>query len=216
MTRTHYQHSLDILKKNVIEMGEKSHKLIEDSMKALDSRDIGLAEKVIDGDKEIDDYDLRIEKCVSQLIARESPTAGDMRFVTSCFKISLDLERMSDNAVDIAKGTRCLEEGHAQAPENIFRMAELGQEMLRQSMKAFDTLDEKLARATAKEDDKIDRLFYETQRELIEMMSDDRSMINNASYLLFVIRYLERIGDHACNICESVVYMASGERVDLN
>jgi len=216
MTRTHYQHSLDILKKNVIEMGERSHNLIENSVKALDSRDIGLAEKVIDGDKEIDDYDLRIEKCVSQLIARESPTAGDMRFVTSCFKISLDLERMSDNAVDIAKGTRCLEEGHAQAPENIFRMAELGQEMLRQSMKAFDTLDEKLARATAKEDDKIDRLFYETQRELIEMMSDDRSMINNASYLLFVIRYLERIGDHACNICESVVYMASGERVDLN
>jgi phosphate transport system protein len=216
MTRTHYQHSLDVLKKNVIEMGEKSHGLIADSMRALGSRDIGLAEKVIGGDKEIDDYDLRIEKCVSQLIARESPTAGDMRFVTSCFKISLDLERMSDNAVDIAKGTRCLEEGHTQPPENIFRMAELGQEMLRQSMKAFETLDEKLARATAREDDKIDRLFYESQKELIEMMSDDKSMINNASYLLFVIRYLERIGDHACNICESVVYMASGERVDLN
>lgn len=216
MTRAHYQHSLEVLKKNVIEMGEKSHKLIADSMTALDSRDIGLAEKVIRGDKEIDDYDLRIERCVSQLIARESPTAGDMRFVTSCFKISLDLERMSDNAVDIAKGTKCLEDGHAQPPENIFRMAELGQDMLRQSMKAFETLDEKLARATAKEDDKIDRLFYETQRELIEMMSGDKSMINNASYLLFVIRYLERIGDHACNICESVVYMASGERADLN
>ncbi|MCQ6961752.1 phosphate signaling complex protein PhoU [Methanolobus chelungpuianus] len=216
MTRTHYQHSLDVLKKNVMEMGEKSHKLVTDSVRALGSRDIGLAEEVIGRDKEIDGYDLKIEKCVSQLIARESPTAGDMRFVTSCFKISLDLERMSDNAVDIAKGTRCLEEGHTQAPENIFRMAELGQEMLRRSMKAFDTLDEKLARATAKEDDKIDRLFYETQRELIEMMSDDKSMINNASYLLFVIRYLERIGDHACNICESVVYMASGERVDLN
>lgn len=216
MTRTHYQHSLEVLKRNVIEMGEKSHKLIGDAIHALDSRNIELAEKVITGDKEIDDYDLRIERCVSQLIARESPTAGDMRLVTSCFKISLDLERMSDNAVDIAKGTRCLEEGHAHPPENIFKMAELGQEMLRQSMKAFETLDEKLARATAKEDDKIDRLFYETQSKLIEMMSEDKSMINNASYLLFVIRYLERIGDHACNICESVVYMASGERVDLN
>jgi phosphate transport system protein len=118
--------------------------------------------------------------------------------------------------VDIAKGTRYLKEGYTRPPGNILKMAELGQEMLRQSMKAFDTMDEDLARATAREDDKIDRLFYETQQELIEMMSEDRSMINNASYLLFVIRYLERIGDHACNICESVIYMASGERVDLN
>jgi phosphate transport system protein len=216
MTRTHYQHSLNVLKTKVIEMGEKSHKLIADSIQALDLKDIELAEQVIKGDKEIDDYDLMIERCVSQLIARESPTAGDMRFVTSCFKISLDLERMSDNAVDIAKSTRCLEEGHTKPPGNILKMAELGEEMLRQSMRAFDTLDEDLARATAREDDKIDRLFYETQQELIEMMSEDRSIINNASYLLFVIRYLERIGDHACNICESVVYMASGERVDLN
>ena len=216
MTRTHYQHSLNVLKTKVIEMGEKSHKLIADSIQALDLKDIELAEQVIKGDKEIDDYDLMIERCVSQLIARESPTAGDMRFVTSCFKISRDLERMSDNAVDIAKSTRCLEEGHTKPPGNILKMAELGEEMLRQSMRAFDTLDEGLARATAREDDKIDRLFYETQQELIEMMSEDRSIINNASYLLFVIRYLERIGDHACNICESVVYMASGERVDLN
>lgn len=216
MTRTQYHHDLDALKRNVIEMGEKSHRLIVDSVKALDSRDIELAGNVIQRDKEIDDYDLKIERCISQLIARQSPTAGDMRLVTSCFKISLDLERMSDNAVDIAKGTRCLEEGYTRPPENILKMAELGQEMLRQSMKAFETLDEDLARATAMEDDKIDRLFYETQRELIEMMSEDRSMINNASYLLFVIRYLERIGDHSCNICESVIYMASGERVDLN
>ncbi|WP_292463785.1 phosphate signaling complex protein PhoU [Methanolobus sp.] len=216
MTRTHYQHSLDVLKTKVLEMGEKSHKLIADSIQALDLKDIELAEQVIKGDKEIDDYDLMIERCVSQLIARESPTAGDMRFVTSCFKISLDLERMSDNAVDIAKSTRCLEEGHTKPPGNILKMAGLGEEMLRQSMRAFDTLDEDLARATAREDDKIDRLFYETQQELIEMMSEDRTIINNASYLLFVIRYLERIGDHACNICESVVYMASGERVDLN
>ncbi|TGC06781.1 phosphate signaling complex protein PhoU [Methanolobus halotolerans] len=216
MTRTQYQHNLDTLKRYVIEMGDKSYQSVADSMTSLNSLDVGLAEKVIKGDQIIDEYDLMIEKCVSQLIARQSPTAGDMRLVTSCLKMALDLERMSDLAVDIAKITRCIEKKHTKPFPNVLKMAELGKDMLHQSIVAFDTLDEELARRTAAKDDEVDKIFYESQKELIEMMSEDRSMINNASYLLFVIRYLERIGDHACNICESVVYVASGERADLN
>ncbi|MDW7733173.1 MAG: phosphate signaling complex protein PhoU [Methanolobus sp.] len=216
MTRTQYQQNLDTLRRYVTEMGEKSYQSVADSMESLNLLDMGLAEKVIQGDKIIDEYDLKIEKCVSQLIARQSPTAGDMRLVTSCLKISLDLERMSDLAVDIAKITKCIEEEHTKPFANILKMSELGKEMLQHSIVAFDTLDEELARKTAAKDDDVDKLFYGSQKELIEMMSEDRSIINNASYLLFVIRYLERIGDHACNICESVVYMASGERADLN
>lgn len=197
-------------------MGEKSYKSVEDSMYSLNSIDMELAEQVIQGDREIDEYDLKIEKCVSQLIARQSPTAGDMRLVTSCLKISLDLERTSDLAVDIAKVTKCIEEEHTKPFSNILKMAEMGKQMLQHSMIAFETLDEELARKTAAKDDEIDKLFYESENQLMEMMSEDRSMINNASYLLFVLRYLERIGDHACNICESVVYIASSERVNLN
>ncbi len=216
MTRQRYQENLNTLKRYVMEMGEKSYKSVEDSMYSLNSIDMELAEQVIQGDREIDEYDLKIEKCVSQLIARQSPTAGDMRFVTSCMKISLDLERMSDLAVDIAKVTKCIEEEHTKPFSNILKMAELGKQMLQHSMIAFETLDEELARRTAAKDDEIDKLFYESENQLMEMMSEDRSMINNASYLLFVLRYLERIGDHACNICESVVYIASSERVNLN
>jgi len=216
MTRQRYQENLDTLKRYVMEMGEKSYKSVEDSMNSLNSIDMELAEQVIQGDREIDEYDLKIEKCVSQLIARQSPTAGDMRLVTSCLKISLDLERMSDLAVDIAKVTKCIEEEHTKPFSNILKMAELGKQMLQHSMIAFETLDEELARKTAAKDDEVDKLFYESENQLMEMMSEDRSMINNASYLLFVLRYLERIGDHACNICESVVYIASSERVNLN
>lgn len=216
MTRQRYQENLDTLKRYVMEMGEKSYKSVEDSMNSLNSVDMELAEQVIQGDREIDEYDLKIEKCVSQLIARQSPAAGDMRLVTSCLKISLDLERMSDLAVDIAKVTKCIEEEHTKPFSNILKMAELGKQMLQHSMIAFETLDEGLARKTAAKDDEVDKLFYESENQLMEMMSEDRSMINNASYLLFVLRYLERIGDHACNICESVVYIASSERVNLN
>ena len=197
-------------------MGTKSQEAVINSMQSLNSLDLELAEKVIQEDEIIDDYELKIEKCASQLIARQNPTAGDMRLVTSCIKIAIDLERMSDLAVDIANMVKCLEQEHTKPFSNILKMGEIGEDMLEQALKAFETMDEKLARSTALKDDMIDQLFHETQTKLIEMMVEDRSMINNASYLLFVLRYLERMGDHACNICESVVYMASGERVDLN
>ena len=88
--------------------------------------------------------------------------------------------------------------------------------MVKNAMKAFETSDVELARTTAAEDDKIDELFYQTWVELIGIMVEDPTIINNASHLLFVLRHLERIGDHASNICESVVYMVTAERVELN
>lgn len=216
MTRTQYQQNLDTLKRYVVEMGNRSYEAIVDSMQSLNSIDVELAAKVIQGDDVINEYELEIERFVTQLIARESPTAGDMRFVISCFKIAIDLERMSDLAVDIANISKCIEQEHTKPLANILKMGEIGELMLQQSIIAFENLDEKMAHSTALMDDQIDQLFYQSQKELIEMMAEDRSIINNASYLLFVLRYLERIGDHACNICESVVYIASGERAELN
>jgi phosphate transport system protein len=216
MIRTQYQQSLNLLKEKIIIMGEETQKAVGNSINALKEIDIELANEVIEGDQIIDDLDETIEKCVHQLIARQSPTAGDMRLVTSCLRISIDIERMADLAVDIARITKRIEGEHVRPLTTIPEMGNIVKNMLHQTIIAFETNDGELARSTAKEDDKVDRLFYSTERELIEMMIEDRSNITNASHLLFVLRYLERMGDHACNICESVVYMASSERVSLN
>jgi phosphate transport system protein len=201
---------------NIILMGEKTQIAVANSIKSLLEIDIELANEVIEGDQIIDDLDDTIEKCVHQLIARQSPTAGDMRLVTSCLRISIDIERMADMAVDIARITKRIEGEHIRPLTAIPEMGNIVQNMLHQTIVAFETNDGELAKSTAKEDDKVDRLFYSTERELIDIMIEDRSIITNASHLLFVLRYLERMGDHACNICESVVYMASSERVSLN
>ncbi|WP_340820243.1 phosphate signaling complex protein PhoU [Methanolobus sp. WCC4] len=216
MTRDQFQQDLEKLKGFVIEMGQLSHNSIVDSIQVLRSQDSKLAEKIFQGDEAIDEYELKIEKCATQLIARQNPTAGDMRLVISCFKIAIDLERMSDLAVDIGNVAKCMQRKDTEPLGNILRMAELCEEMLQQAVKAFETLDKELAYDTALKDDEIDRLFYETQSLLIEMMIGDKEFITNASHLLLVLRYLERCGDHACNICESIVYIAAGQRVDLN
>ncbi|WP_407355373.1 phosphate signaling complex protein PhoU [Methanolobus sp. WCC5] len=216
MTRTKYQEMLGILKSNVTEMGKLSRVSLGNSMKALKELDLDLARTVIQGDKVIDEYELKIEKCVSQLIALQNPTAGDMRFVTSCLKIAIDLERMSDLAVNIAEITEKIEGEHIKPLVDIPRMAEIAENMLEQAMIAFENNYIDLAESTAKRDDEIDRIFYATEKELIGMMIEDKEIITNASHLLFTLRYLERIGDHACNICESVVYIASGKRINLN
>jgi len=210
MTRTRYQQNLDLLKDNVIKIGEEARRSIDNAMISLENLDVDLANKVIEDDQAID------EKCVHQLIARQSPTAGDMRFVTSCLKISIDVERMADMAVDIAAIVKRIDEKHARPITEIIEMGTIASLMLQQSITAFKEIDPELAKKTAKQDDKVDELFSSTSREIIEMMTNDKTIIDNASHLLFVLRYLERIGDHACNICESVVYMASGERVYLN
>jgi phosphate transport system protein len=185
-------------------------------IKALKELDKELAKTVIDGDQPIDDYEMKIEKSISQIIALQSPTAGDMRFVTSCLKIAIDIERMSDLAVNIAEITERMEGDHVKPLVDIPKMAEIANSMLEQAMVAFENSDAELAEATAKKDDGIDSLFYAIEKELIEMMIEDDSIITNASHLLFVLRYIERIGDHACNICESIVYIADAKRKDLN
>ncbi len=216
MTRTLFQQNLESLKGYISKMGELSHEALVNSVQALSTHDLELGEKVIQGDEIIDEYELKIEKCVTQLISRQNPTAGDMRLVISCFKIAIDLERMSDLAVDIASITKCIKQENTEPLDNILKMAELCDEILKQTLKAFEILDKELARATALKDDEIDKLFYGTQTKLIEMMREDKAMISNASYLLLILRYLERFGDHACNICESIFYITEGQRVDLN
>lgn len=216
MTRTKYHESLDVLKTDILDMGTLTHDAISSSIKALKKLDHGLAESVVEGDKTINDYEMKIENSISQIVARQSPTAGDMRLVISCLKIAIDLERMSDLAVDIAEVAEEIEGEHVKPLEDIPKMVENTNIMLQQAMIAFSNNDAHLAELTAKKDDEIDSAFYSIEKELIEMMLKDNSLISNASKLLFVLRYIERMADHACNICESIVYIAEGQRERLN
>ena len=216
MARERYQRELDSLKRKVVTMGEASQKVILDAVESLRDLNIELAKETIKIDPLIDSYEANIERCATRLLALQQPLASDLRLITSSIKIALDLERMSDLAVNIAEITEKIEGGHVKPLINIPIMGEIAENMVKNAIKAFETSDVKLAKTTASEDDMVDKLFYSTWLELIGMMIEDPTIITNASHLLFVLRYLERIGDHATNICESVVYMVTAERVELN
>ncbi|MHC1576138.1 MAG: phosphate signaling complex protein PhoU [Methanosarcinaceae archaeon] len=216
MVREKYIQELSLLKNNIIQMGELSQKILQDSMDAFVVLDLELANETIKMDDLIDDKEMAVEISTSRLLALQQPMAGDLRLIMSCIRIAIDLERMSDLAVDIAELTEKIDGGHIKPLDNMDRMAEIGGDMLKNSIKAFETADVELAKSTAQEDEKVDKLFYELWMELMELMAKDPSTISNASHLLFLIRYLERIADHASTICESVIYMATGERLELN
>jgi phosphate transport system protein len=216
VVRDRYNRELASLKQNVLTMGEMSQKTIIDSVEALRTLNVELARDVMERDPVIDNYEMQIEKCATRLLALQQPLARDLRLITSSIKIAIDLERMSDLAVNIAEITEKIEGEHVKPLVDIPKMAEIAEEMVKNAIKAFETSDMELAKAAASDDDKIDRLFYDVWLELIGMMIEDPAIITNVSHLIFVLRYLERIGDHASNICESVVYMVSGERVNLN
>lgn len=216
MVRDRYNRELDSLKQKVITMGSLSQKTIIDSVEALRTLNIELARDVMERDAVIDNYEIYIERCATRLLALQQPLARDLRLITSSIKIAIDLERMSDLAVNIAEITKKIKGEHVKPLVDIPKMAEIAEDMVKNAIKAFDISDVELAKAAAAEDDKVDKLFSDVWLELIGMMIEDPAIITNASHLMFVLRYLERIGDHASNICESVVYMVSGERVNLN
>lgn len=197
-------------------MGETSEKVILDSTKALKDLDLKLADETIDMDNTIDDSAEDIEKSATHLLALQHPLASDLRLIIASIKIATDLERISDLGINIAEIAKSIEGEHVKPLIDIPKMAEITEDMLQKSLQAFEKLDVELAKEAAARDDEVDKLFYDTWMELINMMVEDPTIITNATHLLFVLRYLERIGDHASNICESVIYIAKGERVKLN
>ena len=157
-----------------------------------------------------------IEASVFDLLALQQPMASDLRLVVSTLKITADLRRIVGLSINIAKIPGRMEGGHVKPLIDTKKMADAAAFMLENSLKAFEAQDVELARAAARRDEEVDKLFYAVWVELIEMMAKDTSIISRATNLLFLIRYLERIADHCCNICESVVYLATAERVKLN
>ncbi len=217
MVREAYHKDLHKLREEILNMGSLVGKAIGDSVMSLKNRDVEIAQKVIDMDNDIDAFDHSIEENCMRLLALQQPMARDLRLIISVLKMSIDLERMGDLALEIAVITKMTSDVPPVKPLiDIPRMSEICQDMLANTMKALENKDIELAKQVAKRDDEVDALFDQIRRELITIMIDDPKKITGAQHLTFVARYLERIGDHITNLCESVVFMVTGERTELN
>jgi phosphate transport system protein len=217
MVREAYHKDLHKLREDILNMGSLVGKTIGDAVLSLKNRDVELAQKVIDMDNEIDALDHSIEENCMRLLALQQPMARDLRLIISVLKMSIDLERMGDLALEIAVITKMTASVPPIKPLiDIPRMSEICQDMIKNTMIAFENKDVELAKQVARRDDEIDALFDQVRRELISYMIEDPKKITGAQHLTFVARYLERIGDHITNLCESVVFMVTGERLELN
>ena len=215
--RKEFDQGLEQLHNLIIEMGNFVEQALADAIAALKKGDLEQAKEVIANDPKLNQMEEKITETGSRLIATQQPVAKDLRRILSAFKIASDLERMGDLAVDIAKVVQRLDGQPLIKPLiDLPRMAEIVQTMTYESIQSFIQENVDLAYKMAKDDDQVDALYGQITRELYSLMMENPRNITQASLLSFVGRYLERFGDHATNIGESVVYLVTGSRPDLN
>jgi len=215
--RVEFDEGLNELKTLLLEMGGRVEQAIETSMRALQAIDGEAARKVIAEDPELNRLEERIVELGTRLIATQQPVAKDLRRILAAFRISNDLERMGDLAVDIAKAVLRLEGRELIKPlVDLPKMAELVQAMTRESIRSFVQENVDLAYKMARDDDAVDAIYSSVLQELFALQPASARASSQAMLLSFVGRYLERIADHATNIGESVVYLVTNKRPDLN
>ena len=216
-TRQSYNQELEALRQEILEMGTRVEQAIGQAVASLSSQDLESAKAVMDGDDYIDNMESDIEDKCMVLIARQQPLARDLRIIGTGLKITTDLERVGDHAFDIAKITLGIGKQPLIKPlVDIPRMSSMAQKMLQDSLLAYINLDITLAEQVCADDDAVDDLYHQTVRELLTYMMEDPTTIKQATQLLFVARYLERVADHATNIAEWVIYLVTGQRMRKN
>ena len=214
IVRQGFDQELESVRQELVHMGQIVQDSIKNAVDALARRDKALAQQVMDGDDLIDSMQVEIEdRCIS-LIARQQPVATDLRILGTGLKITTDLERIGDHAFDIAKIVLLIGDEPLIKPlVDIPRMAVMAQSMLEDSLQAYLKLDIQLAEKVCRDDDLVDQLYHQVFRELLTYMLEDPKKINQATQLIFVARYLERIADHSTNVAEWVIYLVTGERL---
>jgi len=199
---------LEELKENLLQMAALVEKAISNAVQALVTRDSKLAKKPLKGEDRINKMEIAIDDMCLKLLALRQPMAADLRFITSAMKIITDLERIGDQAVNIAERAISLNEEPQVKPYiDIPKMAEIAQSMVKDVLDAFVNRDSKLARSVCARDDLVDGLNDQVFRELLTYMIADPKTITRAVHLMIVCRCLERIADHATNIAEDVIFM---------
>ncbi len=209
---TVFDDELQQLKEKILKMGSLVEDALKNSIQALVDRDNAVAKRVIDNDRVINTLDVEIDEESIRLIALRQPKAGDLRFITTAMKITTDLERMGDLAVNIAERAIELNEEPILKPYiDIPRMREIAQGMMRDALDAFVRKDKRLAMDVIMRDDEVDDLKHEVLKELAFFMAQDPSTVYRAMKISFVAQYLERLADHATNIAEMVIYLVEGK-----
>jgi len=200
------------LKELIVKMSVFVETAIKDAVNSLVDRDDELAQKVIEGDHTINFLDVQIDEECIRLLACTQPMAQDLRFVTTAMKITTDLERIADNAVNIAERALELNKEPLLKPYiDIPRMSRIAQRMVVDTINAYINKDNALAKDVIMRDDEMDELNEGIWEELMAIMMRDPSTISRAVKITYVSKYLERIADHATNIAEDVIYMAKGK-----
>ncbi len=209
-----FDEELKLLKERLLEMAARAEEQIALAVRGLKDREEGLACQVLDREEAINLLDIEIDEMALRLLALRQPMAADLRFITSAMKISSDLERIGDLAVNIAQRTIDLLKSPQLKPLiDIPQMALMAQEMVRDALNAFINGDDQLARDVCERDDQMDKLNQQVFRELLTYMMEDPATISRAVDLILVGRHLERIADHATNIGEDVIYMVQGKTI---
>lgn len=210
----HFHEELEALKQILLAMGGLVEDQMRRAMQALIDRDDAVARDVIEGDRRVNAYDVEVDEQCVELLALHQPTAGDLRFITTAMKIVTDLERIGDQAVNIAQRVIELNREPQLKPYiDLPRMAERAQAMVKESLDAFVDRDTALARRVCAEDAEVDALKEQVFRELLTFMMEDARTIPRAIRLILVSRCLERVADHATNIAEMVIYLVDGKLV---
>jgi phosphate transport system protein len=215
--RERYRRDLNDLKTLTKDLADRVGEAIKKSVLALSNGDVDLAREVVKEDQEMDDLSLKIENLCMELLALQQPMAKDLRRIIGILKIGIDLERIGDLAVDVARVTmQSQNKIQITKLEFIPRMAEIDEKMLDQAMLALMNSDADLARQVTKWDYEIDGLYVKARDKLLKIVIERPEVIREGTALLMVNRHLERAGDHICNICESIVYMVQAKREHLN
>ena len=216
MSREHYLQQIEELENDLVGLGDECMALISLSLKSLENEDRSMAEKVLDGSKQIDQKRMEIENKCIELLALQQPMASDLRFIITTLRILTDFERLSRYAWDISKITLRIEK-EPLLPEiaDIMSMFTLVEEMVKDSLKSFVTRDVEMARSMGARDDVVDSQYDRIRRALIDDMVRHPSYIDMASHLSFVAMYMERTADHACVISSWTIYRVTGERVRI-
>ena len=208
----HFQEDFDRIKGKILMMGSLVEEQIRNALIALVERDEALAQQVIENDHKVNTFDVEIDELALDALVRYQPVAKDLRFVTTAMKISTELERMSDLAENICERTIELNEEPQLKPYiDIPHMAERARIMVKESLDAFVKMDSALARKVIHDDDFVDNLTEQLFRELLSFMIENPKTISRAIRLSFIAKYIERLGDHATNVAELVVYLVEGK-----
>jgi len=206
----HFREELEALQGRLLEMGGLAEERVRAAVQGLVTRDPALFEKVLLGDEPINQLHIEVDNRCFRLLALHQPMATDLRAIVAAVKINTDLERVGDLAVNIAEaGTRYISHPPVKKLIDIPQMGDIAQSMLRDALDAFVKRDTRLAHEVLNEDDRLDSLKTQVFRDLLTFMLKDQGTVEPSLDLILVSRHLERIGDHATNIAEDVIFMVS-------